>query len=159
MSTSDPTPTAPGDPISPTPAVDVEASDETELDPKVAAAKALIKKKPALVAAGSLDSAATSPESPPPAADDEEPATDAADAAAVTAPAPAEDSVAEPLAPSVASGEEVRDVLDKNTVGASDDLQTPPAVAGEFSVGQEPTGLSVPCSLFVCFVARILFYL
>lgn len=157
MSTSDPTTTAPGDPIPPTSAIEVEASEETELDPKVAAAKALLKKKPTLVTAFSLDSAATSPESPAPYTDESEPA-DADDAAAVTAPAPEEDSTAEPLAPTVvATGEEVRDVLEKIIVSASDDLQMSPTVAGESSSGQRLRGRR-PCRADV-FCLNFLFVL
>lgn len=141
MTTLDPPTTAPSEPIiiPATPAVETETSDEAELDPKVAAAKALLKKKPAaLVTAGSIDSASTSPESPPPTGDEIEPAAAVAvaagaEAAAVTAPAPAEDSVIVPLASAgvVVSVEEVGDVQEKEST--SDDTQTPLSVSGEYA--------------------------
>lgn len=133
MSTSDPPTTAPLESSPPAPSVQVAAPAETDFDPKVAAAKALLKKNPPLVAMGSLDSDATSPESPAPPADKREPA---AAAAAVTAPAlVAEDSVAEPLASAVATGEHVGGVQEKPN--ASDDSQELPSIAaGEFGGGR-----------------------
>lgn len=137
MSTTDPPTTTPSKPNSPTSAVEVETFESTEIDPQVAAAKALLKKKPTPITTGGLDSDDTSPESPAPPAAEIEPA--AADWAAVVAPAraasfsnssssssgAAEVFVTEPLAAStVASGEEVKDA--QEDFSASNDCQEPP---------------------------------
>lgn len=158
MTTSDPPNTAPSEPIPLPSALEVQASEGTELDRMVAAAKASLTKKPIAAMAGcSFSSDDTLPESPAPPAAEIEPV---AEEAAVFTPAlnntssSGRDDVAEPFVSSTASGDEVRYAQEK--FSASDDGPAPPdavSVAGELTgLGGLQRRRESQFSLFVCFL-------